>query len=430
MANLHSKSALLATVVLLAGRASADSTNFRPYLVGARAAGMGGAFTALADDGSGAYYNPGGLAFAEHSSVSLSGSVYGVVRGSYADIITKGQDFTYSALNIFPVTTGAVRKLSNDDVLHAEVLVPDALHVDEHTSIQAKTNAFGLGTDSQTLWLGGGYARRLGRLGLGASAYALIGNEITTLDLNVINPQDSGRFAAITAREDVKTVGFVFAFGARLDLTDHLRLGLSIYTPAVGFGWRKEFIRVLVGRDVGAPGNPPSSVVRSEEGLSASPDVPLRVQFGAAFTNGPLTLSADVMYLGPRDLRDNPEQAAAGLDRHIVRKGVVNASAGIEYIAAARFPLRAGFYTDFAASQSPDDIGTGARPTNTLHVNRYGIAASGGLKTEHVATDIGLNLSFASGTNYLPVELDFTNVQPANATLMTAYVFLATSYEF
>jgi hypothetical protein len=31
----------------------ADDSNFRPYLVGGRAAGMGGAFTALADDGSG-----------------------------------------------------------------------------------------------------------------------------------------------------------------------------------------------------------------------------------------------------------------------------------------------------------------------------------------------------------------------------------------
>jgi|GEM_PF-5841256 len=39
---------------------------------------MGGAFTALADDRSGAcYYNPDGVAFAKRSNISLSGSVYG-----------------------------------------------------------------------------------------------------------------------------------------------------------------------------------------------------------------------------------------------------------------------------------------------------------------------------------------------------------------
>ena len=420
--------ALAAT--LLGRRASADPSNFRTYLVGARAAGMGGAFTALADDGSGAYYNPGGLAFAQSSSLSLSGSVYGVVRGSYADVITRGQDFNYSALNLFPVATGAVRKLSADDVVHAEVLVPDALHVDEHTSILAKTNAFGVGTDSQSLWLGGGYARRLGRLGLGASAHAVISTETSTLDLNVINPQDPGRFAAITSREDIATTGFVFSLGARLDLTDHLHLGASIYTPAVGFGSRKEFARILLGRDVGTPGAPPNSVVRSEDGLAASPDVPLRAQLGLAFSSGPLTVSADVIYLGARDLRDNPERAAEGLDRHIVRKGVVNGSVGVEYLAAGNIPLRAGFFTDYSASPSPDERGAGPRPTNTLHVNRYGVSASGGLKSEHVVTDLGVNVSYASGTNDLPVELDFTNIQPSAATLLTAYVFLATSYEF
>ena len=74
---------LLANV--LAPGSRADDSNFRPYVVGGRAAGMGGAFTALADDGSGPYYNPGGLAFMRRSQLSLSGSVYGIVSGTQAD---------------------------------------------------------------------------------------------------------------------------------------------------------------------------------------------------------------------------------------------------------------------------------------------------------------------------------------------------------
>jgi len=51
-------------------RARADEANFRPYVVGGRAAGMGGAFTALADDGSAPYYNPGGLTFVRRSQLA------------------------------------------------------------------------------------------------------------------------------------------------------------------------------------------------------------------------------------------------------------------------------------------------------------------------------------------------------------------------
>src|SRR2546423_13210632 len=104
----------LAGAVLLASAATsgsrADDSNFRPYIVGGRAAGMGGAFTALADDGSGPYYNPGGIAFAKRTSLSLTASVYGVVKGSIDDALGDGHSFNFLDLNTFPVSTAAVFK--------------------------------------------------------------------------------------------------------------------------------------------------------------------------------------------------------------------------------------------------------------------------------------------------------------------------------
>src|SRR5438093_1350102 len=96
---------VLVTLGLISARAHADESNFRPYIVGSRAAGMGGAFTALADDGGGPYYNPGGMAFARRSSLSLSASVYGLVSGSFADALGDGHEFSYQNLNTFPVST-------------------------------------------------------------------------------------------------------------------------------------------------------------------------------------------------------------------------------------------------------------------------------------------------------------------------------------
>jgi hypothetical protein len=429
MATLRKAMVAAAALSVLCPPARGDDANFRPYLVGARAAGMGGAFTALADDGSGGYYNPGGLAFINRSSISLSGSIYGIVRGTYADLLQQGSDFTYSALNIFPVSTTAVRKLG-DTILHLSVFVPDAVRIDERQSILAKTNAFAYAVESQTLWLGGGVARRFGPVGIGATLHALIGSETNQLDLNVINPQDAGRFVAITDRQDLSTVGFVAGLGVRIDATEELHFGLSVYLPAIGWGSRKVFIRVLAGRDVGQPGNPPTSAVRAEDGLSATPSLPLRAQAGAAFTRDRLTLAADLIYLAAREVSDDPDKAAIGLDRHIVRRPVLNASIGFEYLAADHIPVRAGLFTDFAATQSPDDLGSGVRPYNTLHINRYGLSASVGYRAEHVNTDLGLNLSYGTGTEYLPVQLDFNNIQPASATQLFAYIFLATSYEF
>src|SRR5512138_3371041 len=84
-----------AVILFLAGavaRAQGIESNFKPYIVGGRAAGMGGAFTALADDGSGAYHNPGGLAFTRSSSLSFSVNAYGLVGGTVKDALGDGHD--------------------------------------------------------------------------------------------------------------------------------------------------------------------------------------------------------------------------------------------------------------------------------------------------------------------------------------------------
>src|SRR5499433_3599198 len=164
---------LFAVMLSSGGSALADDSNFRPYILGSRAAGMGGAFTALSDDGSGSYYNPGGLAFTRRSSISLSVSVYGVVTGSYSNALGPGHNFTYGDLNVVPSCTSAIRKFGQpnpetgvpDNTFVLSVLVPDSIHNDDRDSIGLPENAFFLSQDSQTLWIGGGYARRFGRVG-------------------------------------------------------------------------------------------------------------------------------------------------------------------------------------------------------------------------------------------------------------------------
>ncbi|MDP3541143.1 MAG: PorV/PorQ family protein [Elusimicrobiota bacterium] len=71
------RTGLLAAVLLAAPAFGAETVSFLDIGVGARALGMGGAYTALADDAHSVYWNPAGLARLEKREVSVSHSELG-----------------------------------------------------------------------------------------------------------------------------------------------------------------------------------------------------------------------------------------------------------------------------------------------------------------------------------------------------------------
>ncbi len=416
---LKSRALGLFALVLIGASARADESNFRRYIVGGRAAGMGGAFTALADDGSGPYFNPGGLAFVDRSMLSLSASVYGIARGSQKDGLGVGHDFDYSTLNIFPVSTSSVTKFGTKDAsgiqansVAISVFVPDAWRMDARDTLSSNDNAFLRSVEDQTIWAGATYARRFNRLGIGAGAFALVGTETQLLDFR---RGTEGDFATVTARSNQTIVGVVGTVGLRYDLTENLKIGASLYTPALGlFGSREEFVRSET--NAGSP-------VVSREDLHATPSLPWRAQAGIAWSDGELTLAVDAIVLGARETSD--DLGIEGMDRRVKRNMVVNGSAGLEYVISDKFPVRAGVFTDFAASDPP-----GVTWSNTSHMNRYGVTTSIGHRTEHTSTDVGLNFSYASGEDLRPNDLSLKDVVVAGSTETLLYLFLATSYQF
>ena len=102
--------------------AKADDTHYQDFVVGGRAMTMGGAFTAIADDSSGVYYNPAGLADANYSSLQLAASLYGFERGS-----VNGRGSTapgvpslnnaFTNLIVIPASAGSVYTFGEKDEL-------------------------------------------------------------------------------------------------------------------------------------------------------------------------------------------------------------------------------------------------------------------------------------------------------------------------
>ena len=81
MKRVHLTLYLLALLLSASGTATAQSAfetggvdGVFSYGAGLRALGMGGAFTAMRQDPSLAYYNPGAMAFNQHKEISLFGT--------------------------------------------------------------------------------------------------------------------------------------------------------------------------------------------------------------------------------------------------------------------------------------------------------------------------------------------------------------------
>ena len=74
MKNLKKFLVLILFPIILLGSASDAAVVFLTIFPGARAVGMGAAFTAIADDATATFYNPGGMPFIKNTEVSLQHS--------------------------------------------------------------------------------------------------------------------------------------------------------------------------------------------------------------------------------------------------------------------------------------------------------------------------------------------------------------------
>jgi hypothetical protein len=102
-------------------------------------------------------------------------------------------------------------------------------------------------------------------------------------------------------------------------------------------------------------------------------------------------------------------------------------------VIAKAVPIRAGLFTDFAASPDPQHYVTGAPvPSDTQHVDRYGATLSLGYRTEHTATDVGAIVSYGEGHTFSPQLDPASNLTPVltKETQLYTYVFVTSSYAF
>jgi len=93
-------------VTIFAATAVAQHSHQRNVLPGGRASLLGGAYTALSDDPSGAWYNPAGISHAKNNEISLSGNAWRTATTTYKEAVN-GEHFVEESSSIYPSFIGS-----------------------------------------------------------------------------------------------------------------------------------------------------------------------------------------------------------------------------------------------------------------------------------------------------------------------------------
>lgn len=413
-------SCVLALATVMAPRTlRADDEHYQNYLTGGRAVTLGGAFTALGNDPSGLVFNPAGLVDDAHTDISMSANLYGFERsdrdGNAASPIPNLTNLTAVAtdLVIIPQASGATRTFTKapdgDGYLNAiavGVFVP---------SYRSAGQVLAAGTEREyrrsvtdRLFMPGiGYARRLGALRLGISAFYVLRALNTSETSSVVRSGAEGggqdAFRLVDSNVSLTSGHLMAVLGAKYVFGEQLSFGASIALPAIPLNTSAD---VRFRRGVSDPTVPDgsrfASITRSlRSGWRPTPTLRLG---GAYIQPDFFTFAVDMSFHFPMKYRLVELDAATSRDwlpfaNEITRNTVVNFNVGVEFMPWKTLTVGGGFFTDF--SSSPRLSGarfSGALANPTLSsIDLYGFAATVGFSSEYTVTRVGVTYALGKG---------------------------------
>ncbi|MEJ7730596.1 MAG: hypothetical protein WKG00_15420 [Polyangiaceae bacterium] len=404
--------------------------NYQTFPVGSRAAGMGGAYTALACDEAALHYNPAALACAGASRLELSANAYIIDAMFVPGAFGPDEDLSAVTYHSVPSIVGGVRLLLDGDPVDHTGRLAFGISVSLPRSLSVKADPTGerrsflkyRGRDDLTVGeVGLGYqlSRQLA-LGLSVGAGLRTAEEdFTTLVASrtlfacgSAAEQAAGNtcrgFILATEEREVLAVGARAKLGLRWTPIDRLSLGLAVTTPSLDIhGSAKTFLGQAVAIPsfdaadplAGALYDAAPMVLDASSGLS----LPLRVAAGIAWSTPRFTASLDVSVNFPRDVRvaydqqardiaDVEEGDAAIPDEVLHRTWQPNVNIGVELPITGPVVLALGAFTDLSGVAT-EDVESLEAPADRVHM--FGGSAAVGILSRQSRGWVGL--SFEGG---------------------------------
>ena len=348
--------ALFLSIQLISCASFAAFSNYNTILIGDRAAGMGGAFTALTDDaGAAAFYNPASIIRMKGNSLSASVSVYNKYDTRYGT----QSDFDQAPLRInrgffrsLPSTSGSVVNFGKF-ALGLSVVVPDYDYFSGEVRSTDSTSSF-LSYIDESLWAGVGFSVRLTPSSTaGLTAYYTA----RSLDRSVSDALYNGTTSAVitTEEKNLTNNSLIYILGYQQELGRGFHTGFSFRFPSIEISSNGAYYRSVVTT------LPYNLEVQSQNALKSETRVPSRLAVGIAYEEPKVkSLSFDIHYYGRESYRDlDFGGTAADVVEHIP---TTNFSLGGEYYIDTWLRWRAGVYTN--TSSHPN------HPTNIENLRR------------------------------------------------------------
>ena len=417
----------------------AQAQNYRELPLGGRTATMGGAATAAGNDSAMPYLNPAGVAGIPGDIFAISATAYSYTRRSFKNYFyPNGTDPTwgyklehenFSTTSIFelPSSVMYMNHLSGKDApikhfVGFSLVIPSVRRLSivasasgrlENLSGEAvQTSA--LTVDSTSYNFGPSYAVSLGeRLRFGATLYAVYVRSVSSFarsDAFSLVSGSSSINQTVQNAQVAEALALAPTLGAQLRLASKVWAGVGVAVPSLRVGGRLRQSGEVVGmREDSTTGVPQSDAQTSTLDADYLRGDPLRINVGLAYEDRKrVSIAGDVIYFAPREIAElsgvqRSEQRRSGevtrrfgrrVDRVAQNEGIVDFSLGAEVAMSPLVAIRAGAFSDLAAT--PKLSGTGDDETR-LRLDRYGGTLGLGLTLGSFDTTLGAVLVRGDG---------------------------------
>ena len=448
-------------VVVLGGPrpALADDTRYVDFPIGGRSVGLGGAFTALANDPSGVFFNPAGLVDIRRHSVQVSTNLYGLeIADSFFNAVGRVADLdtVFTDLNIIPSSAAFAGSLKSgeteDDVLSSYgfgVFVPSSrsLNVQTFSEVEddgspCSTVTYTRSLSDRSFLVGASHAQRLDQTwSLGASMYLAYRTFRESEDVSC--SAGSNQFSTANTNVNFAVAALIAKLGIKGKWGNGWRLGATVSSPSVRIH-DVATVSVRRGSALG-DGTEPEFFARELSGLRADTRFSPEVRLGLAYVSPKTsTFTLDVTFhagtsyeLYDLPSREQQVENAITTVRRITRNPIVNVATGFEYLFLKEFSVALGLFSNIStAPPIPGEVGDTFARDRLPRVHAAGGSLVLGLFGDYTLTRLGAIMSYGDGSDVVPRTPGLSVLgQPdefvkADFSQLFLFVFLSSTFRY
>lgn len=404
-------------ILALANLSYAGIYNHMEVLVGEKAAGMGGAFTAIADDTTATYYNPAGIVQIPFNSMSASANAVTFKTREGKFFIKDDEKLT--SFDFIPNFWGVVMSTSLGK-FGFSIVVPESDNFELHEKYSDvsllgytwNTARDDITIEADTYLIGPSYAVSiLPGFSVGVSLYFLYNtfteNIYNFWDTNYIDVNDGLSYSYLLENSrglNGSGTGVTGKIGFLYKINDKFHFS-GVFKPLTMIAEEVKVRQVAYQSNINE-----NDVVKSfergnvEGSVSFTRKRPYSSTIGMSyFPSDHMTLAMDISYYGPTEYREKTKTLNENFDpvnaqRKVIFEEVVNGNLGIEYMLTSSIPLRTGIYTDLSAAPDVKDINM----VQATHLDKYGITLSSGYMKSNSTVIAGVKYGIGRGYGTAP----------------------------